>query len=243
MRTQARTAVISDLSIDSAARTEKMLAEMHIVALSKVTNGKSAYDAVLAHRPDLVIADAIMPSLDGAALALLIMRTHLTVRPAVFIAAYPGIAPFVADDPCIRMISKPISEKELREALSETCVERRWITDVAREKFNAIMDRLGIPEHPGREYLMEASYLTYCDARLTSRLTKALYPMVAARFLVTPSAVERAMRHAIDHAWANGSIEEQYGIFKGTIDAARGKPTCGGMIAQLAEMLRMEDGR
>lgn len=239
----ARTAVISDLSIDSAARTEKLLADEHFVALAKVFDGKSAYEAALTLRPDVVIADAVMPCLDGAGLVSRLMRAHLAVRPAVLIAAYRGMALPVESDPSVRVIAKPICADELREALAETRVERRGITAWAHKAFGAILDRLGVPEHPGREYIMEAAYLAYCDARLTSRLTNALYPMVAGRFLVTPSAVERAMRHAIERAWASGSIEEQYGIFKGTIDAARGKPTCGEMIAQLAEMLRMEDGR
>ena len=241
MRVDARTAVISDLSMDSAARTERLLAEESVIVLAKVFDGESAYEAALNHRPDVVIADAVMPRLDGAGLARKLMCAHLSVRPALLIAAYRGMAPPVKADSCVRVIAKPVEADELRGALRETCVQGRRMTFRAQEAFARILDRLGVPEHAGRDYLMEAAFLAYCDARLTSRLTKSLYPMVAERFLVTPLAVERAMRHAIERAWANGSIEEQYGIFKGTIDAARGKPTCGGMIAQLAEMLRMED--
>lgn len=243
MRERARTAVISDLSVDSAARTKRLLAEVGYVALKTVFDGKNAYEAALRLRPDAVITDAVMPRLDGAGLATRLVHTQLSIRPAVIVVAFEGLAPPIRRNPSVRVITKPIRADELREALQDTSVERRRITLRARTAFSTILDRLGVPEHPGREYLMEAAYLAYCDARLTSGLTKALYPMVAGRFLVTSSAVERAMRHVIEFAWANGSIEEQYGIFKGTIDAARGKPTCGGMIAQLAEMLRMEDGR
>lgn len=243
MREHVRTAIISDLSIDSAARTEQLLAERDVLTLAKVFDGKSALRAALFHRPDVVVADAVMPGLDGAGLVARLLSAHLTVRPAVLIAAYPGMAPPMEADPSARVIAKPISGAELREALAETSVERRPLTARARVGLEAILGRLGVPEHPGRDYLMEAAYLAYCDGRMTSRLTKSLYPMVAGRFLVKPPAVERAMRHVIERAWASGNIEEQYGIFKGTIDAARGKPTCGGMIAQLAEMLRMEDGR
>ena len=49
-----------------------------------------------------------------------------------------------------------------------------------------------------------------------------------------------AMRHAIDVAWRTGEIEQQQAIFGDTIDARRGKPTCGEMIALLADILRWE---
>ena len=66
------------------------------------------------------------------------------------------------------------------------------------------------------------------------------YPEVARQTGLSPAQVERALRHAIDAAWRNGAIEHQHRIFGDTIDARRGKPTCGEMIAQLAEELRWE---
>ncbi|MGI6239556.1 MAG: sporulation initiation factor Spo0A C-terminal domain-containing protein [Christensenellales bacterium] len=243
MRERVLTAVIADISPDSAARTEIMLAEAGVRALAKVSDGRAALREALALRPDALIADAVMPALDGAGLAQRLMRAQLNVRPAVIIAAYAGMAHMPRiDAPSVAMIEKPIRPQALRAALTETRVEMREITPAARRCVHRILDRLGVPEHLGRDFLEDAAYLAYHDARLTSKLTKALYPMVAKRFCVPTSAVERAMRHVIESAWASGNIEEQYGIFKGTIDAARGKPTCGGMIAQLADMLRMEDG-
>ena len=60
---------------------------------------------------------------------------------------------------------------------------------------------------------------------------------------VSARKVEQNMRYAIELAWKHGQIDEQYRIFRGTIDAQRGKPTCGEMISQLADMLRMEEVR
>ena len=58
---------------------------------------------------------------------------------------------------------------------------------------------------------------------------------------VSARKVEQSMRYAIELAWKRGRIDEQYRIVRGTIDAQRGKPTCGEMIAQLADILRMEE--
>ena len=71
-------------------------------------------------------------------------------------------------------------------------------------------------------------------------MTARLYPVIGMRCGVNARRVERAMSHVIDLAWAGGDIDRQYGIFQNTIDAQRGKPTCGEMIAQLAELTRME---
>ena len=44
----------------------------------------------------------------------------------------------------------------------------------------------------------------------------------------------------VDAAWRAGDIDQQQKIFGDTIDARRGRPTCGEMIAQLADILRWE---
>ena len=49
-----------------------------------------------------------------------------------------------------------------------------------------------------------------------------------------------AICHVIDCAFRTGEIERQHRIFGDTIDARRGKPTGGEMIAQLADILRWE---
>ena len=102
---------------------------------------------------------------------------------------------------------------------------------------------LGVPEHEGRRYLECAVGYAYQDMRLLRGLTGKLYPMVAERYGVSARKVEQSMRYAIELAWKHGRIDEQYRIFRGTIDAQRGKPTCGEMIAQLADILRMEEVR
>ena len=103
-----------------------------------------------------------------------------------------------------------------------------------------LMDALGVPRHPGRECLALAVTLAWHDAGRLASLKDGIYPDVALQTGLSPAQVERALRHAINTAWRNGAIEHQHRIFGDTIDARRGKPTCGEMIAQLAEELRWE---
>jgi two-component system response regulator (stage 0 sporulation protein A) len=49
-------------------------------------------------------------------------------------------------------------------------------------------------------YLRTAVMLTVDDSKLLRDFTGKLYPAVAKRFDTTPSAVERGIRHAVNHA-------------------------------------------
>jgi len=66
------------------------------------------------------------------------------------------------------------------------------------------------------------------------------HPDIAERFKTTPSRVERAIRHAIEVAWARGQQETVEAIFGYTISAAKGKPTNSEFIAMIADKLRLE---
>lgn len=189
--------------------------------------------------PDIVVADAILPSLDGFALAKRIRALRLRRMPGIIVMHLPGMGRRL-DMPGCAVLEKPAEAGEIRRELEFLAVENRVQNGEGSEKIGRILDLLGVPVHPGREYLADAAFLAGEDTALLMRLTEGLYPMVAARAGTDANAVERAMRRVIDAAWGSGNIEEQYRIFRNTIDAARGKPTCGEMIAQLTEMLRRE---
>ena len=71
-------------------------------------------------------------------------------------------------------------------------------------------------------------------------ITKELYPELAHKFNTTVSRVERAIRHAIEVAWARGEQQAVERIFGYTISAAKGKPTNSEFIAMIADKLRLE---
>ena len=97
-----------------------------------------------------------------------------------------------------------------------------------------------MPDHRGTDCLARAVELAWLDGRYLSALTSRLYPAVGRSFGMDGRAVERAIRYVIDAAWRMGEIEAQYQIFGNTVDARRGSPTCGEMIARIADILRWE---
>lgn len=240
----AKAAVIADISRDSAEKTRRMLENLGYEIVHFADDGARAVAKCISERACVLVIDQVMPALDGAAAAAKIRRMRLARYPAVIVSTYPGMAVRGISGMCgVCAAEKPLTENALARAVSETSVENRRMPLVMQDFLDKILDRLGVPAHVGRDYLTDAVFLAHEDRFLISELTGKLYPMVARRYGTTPAGVERAMRHAIEAAWSVGNIDEQYSIFKGTIDAAKGKPTCGGMIAQLSEMLRMEDER
>ena len=104
-----------------------------------------------------------------------------------------------------------------------------------------IIHELGVPAHiKGYQYLREAIIMVIQDIDIINQITKQLYPEIARKFKTTPSRVERAIRHAIEVAWARGEQQTVESIFGYTISAAKGKPTNSEFIAMIADKLRLE---
>lgn len=83
---------------------------------------------------------------------------------------------------------------------SNTNVDKTY--DIEVEVTN-LMHEVGIPPHmAGYQYLREAIIQTVLNAKAFTSITKTLYPKVAKKFNTTSQKVERAIRNAIESAWA-----------------------------------------
>ena len=71
------------------------------------------------------------------------------------------------------------------------------------------------------------------------RMSKELYPAIAAAVNTTPGAVERAIRHAIETGFDRcGYNDEVVTMFGNTINPDTGKPTNGEFVARMARLCR-----
>lgn len=104
-----------------------------------------------------------------------------------------------------------------------------------------LLKKVGIPPHlSGYEYLEEAIKLCYKDNTYLKGVTSRLYPEIARKFNTTKSRVERAIRHSVEYAFENGSMEMNKEIFT-TIPNSKGKPTNSNVIATLVEYLKINN--
>lgn len=105
------------------------------------------------------------------------------------------------------------------------------------QEVTSMLKEIGVPAHiKGYIYLREAILLCVEDVNEIQLITKKLYPDIAKRFDTTPSRVERAIRHAIEVAWARGSQKVFDDIFGYSISSKRGKPTNSEFVAAIADI-------
>lgn len=236
MRSSNGRAVVAAALPKESDAVAAMLRDSGFSEVVCVDNGLAALEQIRLKPTDVLVADMVLPVLDGVSLMKRVRMMSLEVQPALVLAAFPGMCPEAGD----AMLEKPVREEALLDALERLDPLVRPAPEEIRLRANEIFESLGMPEHCGRDYLVRAVGIVWLDRRKLRCLTTHLYPAVGSAFGKDRRHVERAMRHAIDEAWKSGEMDNQYRIFGDTIDAKRGSPTCGEMIARIADILRWE---
>ena len=100
---------------------------------------------------------------------------------------------------------------------------------------------LGTSDHLlGHGYMVEALLLCLEDRMYINNITFGLYPQIAAKFGVTASRVERALRHLIEVTWKRSAPEDLEKYFGNTVRFEKGKPTNGEFIARITNVVRQQ---
>ena len=215
-------------------------------------DGPALLAAVREHAPAILVLDMMLARMDGLAVLRSVMSGLVTPPPRVILMSSfvnDRIASEASAYGADYLIPKPFDPDLLSERV-EYLAGGKQPTPLRPRKehpfslygeVTGILHLVGVPAHiKGYQYLRESIMMAVNDPEVINAVTKELYPAVARRYATTPSRVERAIRHAIDVAWRTGEMEQQHQIFGNTIDARRGRPTGGEMIAQLADILRWE---
>lgn len=243
MQTGRGRALLACLEPARAAALTALLDEAGFDTSAVASDTPSALRLLRQSRIDLMLSDAILPGGDGVSLAEAIVRAPLERHPDVLLICpaglrLPGESKLAALGAA--MLDEPLTVDALNRALDVLHARASALPPEKAAALNRLLDRLGVPRHIGRDMLIQAVALAWRDRRRVYNLKEGIYPGAALPFGKTPVQAERAIRHVIEAAWRTGAMDEQQRIFGDTIDARRGHPTCGEMIAQLADILRWE---
>ena len=260
------TVTVADDNKEFAKIITKFLNEQEdIEVVGVANNGKEAVDIILAKQPNVALLDVIMPQLDGIGVLEKINSSSvknktsfimlsavgqdtITQKAIMLGAEYYIVKPFDLETLAnrIREVSNGIvipeginSIKEVRSPYIISGVPK--VSQSLEAQITNVIHDVGVPAHiKGYQYLREAITLAVNDIEVINSVTKLLYPTLAKKYKTTPSRVERAIRHAIEVAWARGSMETNNEMFGNTISASKGKPTNSEFIAMIADKLRLE---
>ena len=186
---------------------------------------------------------AVAPLMEGFSNTLTIRKTHAWKggHAGEIMASPEDFPPLWFYDPLFfRDTEGEVEGKTCEFLLSGLCYgSRRALLDELT--VTEILHQIGVPAHiKGYQYLREAVRMVLDDHDLINRITKELYPGIARRFDTSASKVERAMRHAIEVAWARGRLEAVNQMYGYRVFAPEDRPTIGEFIALVSDKISVK---
>lgn len=116
--------------------------------------------------------------------------------------------------------------------------EPAWEKATAMSREKEILNNLGIRCNLlGYNYILDALKMIREDQDSLKNITKELYPELAGKYKTQSCNIERAIRHAIEHAWNMGNMELKNEIFGYTVNPEKGRPSNGEFLAAIAHYL------
>ena len=213
--------------------------------VGEANDGLEAIKLIEETKPDIVLLDIVMPNMDG--FGVLDYTRKMAERPNIIIVSELASESFISramNGGAAYYMLKPVSIDMLKKRIDDVMEGRREnmvVTHGMEEKIANIFLSVGIPAHiKGYQFLREAIKMTIEEPEIINSITKRLYPSIANRFNTSSSKVERAIRHAIEVAWARGKIENINSIFGIKVYTTNEKPTNGEFIALVADKMLIE---
>ncbi len=242
-----------EASYEEAKKVLCQLENFQIVG--HTSDGVEGVNMVEELKPEILITDLILKSIDGFAVMDKLSLDGVKVKIVV-------ISSFMRDSIINKAIErgalyymvKPVPAGLLKSRLSELAEAEskeqefeipQKSTAVKNgnldEKISKIFISVGIPPHiKGYSYLREGVKMAVKDPDIINNITKKLYPQIGEKYQTSASKVERAIRHAIEVAWNKGRIDNINNIFGVRAYIGSERPTNGEFIALIADKMLLD---
>ncbi|MCR5718069.1 MAG: sporulation transcription factor Spo0A [Oscillospiraceae bacterium] len=243
--TDKKKVLIGDDTVDYGITTASALRSIGMYAITRRKDGNVLLNAILEEKPDVVIADAVMPHMDAIELMKRV-KAEAPVFPAFIVTSSydnPFVERQIMELGARYFLLKPFELTMLAERIQALTAQPIHISggQDMEIRVTEIIHQLGVPAHiKGYHYLRSAILASLNEPELLESVTKLLYPTVAQKFDTTSSRVERAIRHAIEIAWDRGDLDVLNSYFGYTVNTCKGKPTNSEFIALVTDKLRLQ---
>lgn len=213
-------------------------------------NGKTCIEMLNNMPVDILLLDIIMPYLDGIAVLDAIKENgDLQEIDVIMLSAFgqESIMSQAAEYGASYFIMKPFEADRLAVQINHIMNNRTSMSGqmqrlTKEDQITNMVKDIGIPPHlKGYNYLKEAVSLVLEQPEILNKVTKVLYPGIAAKFDTTSTRVERSIRHAIEQVWnRHETVNHISKIFGYSVAHLESKPTNSEFIAMVADSLRLE---
>ena len=167
------------------------------------SGGERVPDLLRSLRPDLLLLDLMMPGLDGLDI-LRIVRDEQLCRCVVVTSAFASdyLLQAIGEMPVDYFFRKPCSPGSITERLLDLSarIGPGCGTPDTHCAISSILLALNIPTHK-KGFRYARSCILLLAENPDCQITKEIYPEVAREFSTSTTAVEKAIRSAIDSAW------------------------------------------
>ena len=229
--------------------------ELEIVHV--IDSESAAREAILDHRPDVVILDLELHQGSGSGLNVLrwIHETPLEVKPYVVITtnnSNPITYDFARqmdagyiwskhqDDYAEREVlelilaMRDVIQRDRKQATAESTPHQRRTRLLKR--IDTELNLVGVsPKMKGRQYLIDE-----IELRIEDPERQNLSEIVGTSYGKTKQSVDRAMQGAIDKAWKTTDIDELLKYYKARINPEKGVPTVTEFVCYYANKIKNE---
>lgn len=198
-------------------------------------NGPDALTMLTDVKPDVLLLDLMLPEMDGISL---LQEAKLRGINCATIAITPYVSDYVLNAveylqvQCL--LRTPCSSQVLCNKVLDLSEMGNW--GFATGGLDFILRNLGIQLQTKGGKFLEESIRRY-QRNPNQTIFGDLYPSVAAVFDATPSQVERAMRFAIERAWAQRNEQIWSAYFPTDGNGKTVKPTNSAFISTIASII------
>lgn len=213
--------------------------------------GDKALEYYKNKEPDVLVLDVILPGIDGLAFMEEIAEYRKNCKiillssskaDALIEKAFNLGADYVMVKPYdINSLKRRIFDMQSPGELTNKAVENPVDENYIEKQITAILNGSGIfPNLKGYRYLKCALLYGFKDEEMLEGVTKVLYPKIAKDNNTTSDRVERAIRHAIESAWAKCDGNDFYEKMGFITYEHRRRPTNSEYIFTVLEYLKNE---
>ena len=215
-------------------------------------DGEQGLEIIRQVKPDVVITELILQSLDGFAVLSKIKEENLKVKTIILSSfTRDAVVRKALNEGANYYMVKPYKKEVLKTRLFETVTDEEkpestvtefhFKRNTLDERISKIFISVGIPPHiKGYYYLREGVKMAVESPDVINNITKKLYPKIGEKFETSASKVERAIRHAIEVAWNRGRIDVINSMLGIRAYIGNEKPTNGEFIALIADKMLLE---